>query len=256
MSQNATPGKNLTGIAAAPKRSQEMLAGTDEFPPSSQGSAQDIAQVRIAYAQQAEPPGSVPLPAGFTDKMQTAVKAALGEKPMLLMDKLGERLAFERTGTRLYEALVSKYDAFGSFSGGPSREDLEHVLQEEFRHFTLLQAAIEQLGGDPTAVTPSANLSATAAQGIKQVIVDPRTTLLQSLEAILVAELADNACWEGLVELAQGAGEDALARQFQEARVTEQEHLEKVQAWLAAGQGRTQNERRARGKARNGRKAR
>jgi rubrerythrin len=244
MNQHATPGKNLTGIAAAPQRTQEMLAGMDEFPPSSQGSAQDVAQVRIAYAQQAEPLGSVPLPASFTDKMQTAVKAVMGEKPMLLMDKLGERLAFERTGTRLYEALVSKYDAFGGFAGGPSRGDLEHVLQEEYRHFTLLQAAIEQLGGDPTAVTPSANLQATVGHGIKMVIVDPRTTLLQSLEAILVAELADNACWEALVELAHGAGEEALARQFQEARVTEQEHLEKVQSWLAAGQGRTRDGKR------------
>jgi hypothetical protein len=244
MNQHATPGKNLTGIAAAPQRTQEMLAGMDEFPPSSQGSAQDVAQVRIAYAQQAEPLGSVPLPASFTDKMQTAVKAVMGEKPMLLMDKLGERLAFERTGTRLYEALVSKYDAFGGFAGGPSRGDLEHVLQEEYRHFTLLQAAIEQLGGDPTAVTPSANLQATVGHGIKMVIVDPRTTLLQSLEAILVAELADNACWEALVELAHEAGEEALARQFQEARVTEQEHLEKVQSWLAAGQGRTRDGKR------------
>jgi len=219
-----------------------MLAGMEEFPPNSQGSAWDIAQVRIAYARLAEPMGSVPLPAKFTDKMQTAVKAVMGEKPMLLMDKLGERLAFERTGTRLYEALVSKYDAFGSFAGGPSREDLEHVLQEEYRHFTLLQAAIEQLGGDPTAVTPSANLHATAAHGIKMVIVDPRTTLLQSLEAILIAELADNACWEALIELAQGAGEDALVRQFEQALTTEQEHLQKVHAWLAAGQGRTQQD--------------
>jgi rubrerythrin len=158
---------------------------------------------------------------------------------MLLLDKLGERLAFERTGTRLYEALVSKYDAFGSFAGGPSREDLEHVLEEEYRHFTLLQSVIEQLGGDPTAVTPSANLHATATQGIQMVIVDPRTTLLQSLEAILMAELTDNACWEALIELVQVVGEDALVQPFEQAFTTEQEHLLKVHAWLAAGQGRT-----------------
>ena len=239
MNQNATLGTNLTGIAAAPQRSQEMLTGMEEFPPTSQGSAHDVAQVRIAYAREAEPVGSVPLPANLKEKMQTAAKAVMGESPMLFMDKLGERLAFERTGTRLYEALVSKHDAFGGFAGGPSRGDLEHVLQEEYRHFTMLQSAIEQLGGDPTAVTPSANLHATASHGIKMVIVDPRTTLLQSLEAILVAELADNACWETLVELAQGASEDELAKQFERARATEQEHLQKVRAWLAAGQGRT-----------------
>ena len=64
-----------------------------------------------------------------------------------------------------------------------------------------------------------------------QVIVDPRTTLLQSLEAILSAELADNACWEALIALAQEAGEDALVTQFERALLTEQEHLTKVRDW-------------------------
>jgi hypothetical protein len=242
MNQTATLGTNLTGITAAPQRSQEMLAGMEEFPPTSQGSVQDIAQVRIAYAQLAEPLGSVPLPPTLKGKAEAAVQAIKGENPTLFLDKLGERLAFERSGTRLYEALVSKYDAFGSFTGGPGRDDLEHVRQEEYRHFTLLQSAIEQLGGDPTAVTPSANLQTTAAHGIHEVIVDPRTTLLQSLEAALIVELADNACWEALIELAQEAGEDALVQQFQEALKNEQDHLAKVQAWVAAGQGRARDE--------------
>jgi hypothetical protein len=166
MNQHATLGTNCTGIATAPERSQEMLTGMEEFPPTSQGNAADVAQVRITYAQAAEPLGSVPPPVNLKGTVKTAVKAVMGEQPMLLMDKLGERLAFERTGTRLYEALVSKYDAYGSFTGGPSRDDLEHVLQEEYRHFTMLQSVIEQLGGDPTAVTPSANLHATAAHGV------------------------------------------------------------------------------------------
>jgi rubrerythrin len=241
MNQNATAGTNLTGLVAAPQRSQEMLTGTEEFPPSSEGSAEDLALVRIAYAKEVEPLGSMPPLVHAKGKGKSAAKAVKGEQLLLFMDKLGERLAFERTGTRLYEALISKYDAFGSFSGGPSRDELEHVRQEEYRHVTLLQTAIEQLGGDPTAVTPSAAIHATAAHGITMVIVDPRTTLLQSLEAILVTELADNACWEALIELAQGAGEDGLVQPFRQARVTEQEHLEKVQTWLAAGQGRTRN---------------
>src|SRR4029450_6176692 len=183
MNQQATVGTNRTGIAAAPQRSQEMLTGMEAFPPTSEGSAQDIALVRIAYAQEAEPLGSVPLPASMTKKAKTALKAVMGAQPTLWMDKLGERLAFERSGTRLYEALVSKHDAFGSFAGGPSKGDLEAILQEEYSHFTMLSTTIEQLGGDPTVVTPSADLHATASHGIVQVIVDPRTTLLQSLEA-------------------------------------------------------------------------
>jgi len=239
MNQNATAGTNLTGLAAAPQRSQEMLTGMEEFPPSSEGSAEDLALVRIAYAKEVEPLGSMPLLVHAKGKGKSAAKAVKGEQLLLFMDKLGERLAFERTGTRLYEALVSKHDAFGSFTGGPSREALEHIRQEEYQHFTLLQSVIEQLDGDPTAVTPSANLHATVAHGIQMVIVDPRTTLLQSLEAILIAELADNACWEALIELAQEAGQDTFVQQFQEALRNEQDHLDKVQAWLAAGQGRT-----------------
>jgi hypothetical protein len=73
------------------------------------------------------------------------------------------------------------------------------------------------------------------------VIVDPRTTLLQSLEAVLIAELSDNACWETLVELAQQAGENDLVQQFAQAQATEQEHLRKVRTWLAAGQGQKRN---------------
>jgi rubrerythrin len=239
MNQNATAGTNLTGLVAAPQRSQEMLTGTEEFPPSSEGSAEDLALVRITYAKEVEPLGSMPPLVHGEGKGKSTAKAVKGEQLLLFMDKLGERLAFERTGTRLYEALVSKHDAFGSFTGGPSREALEHIRQEEYQHFTLLQSVIEQLDGDPTAVTPSANLHATAAHGIQMVIVDPRTTLLQSLEAILIAELADNACWEALIELAQEAGKDTFVQQFQEALRNEQYHLDKVQAWLATGQGRT-----------------
>jgi len=66
--------------------------------------------------------------------------------------------------------------------------------------------------------------------------------LLQSLEAILLAELADNECWETLTGLARLAGQEELAEQCEEALVTEQEHLEKVRSWLAAGQGRSEVE--------------
>jgi hypothetical protein len=152
------------------------------------------------------------------------------------MDKLGERLAFERMGTRLYEALASKYDAYGGFDGGPERDDLVHVLLEEHRHFQLVHEAIESLGGDPAMVTPSANLHAVIGKGVSAALLDPRTTFGEGLEAILVAELADNACWENLIPLARACDRDDLAGRFEEALATEQEHLEKVQTWLAARQ--------------------
>jgi len=240
MNQSANLGTNKTGTATAPHRLQEMLSGREPFLPQSTESGRAIADVRIIYAQEAEPVGSLPPPVSLTGTLKTAVKAITDASPLLFLDKLGERLAFERSGVRLYETLVSKYDAYGSFSGGPSREDLQQILNDEFSHFAMLTQAVEQLSGDPTAITPSANLQATMSIGIIQVLTDPRTTLLQSLEAILVVELADNDCWEALSELAQQAGENELAERFLLAYATEQEHLEKVRLWLAAGHGRTQ----------------
>jgi hypothetical protein len=239
MNQNASTGSNKTGTATAPDRLQAMLSGLEPFLPQSTGSAQAIADVRVAYAKEAEPVGSIPPPVGVTSTVKTAVKTITGGQPSLFLDKLGERLAFERSGVRLYETLVSKYDAYGSFSGGPSREDLQQILNDEFAHFTMLTWAVEQLGGDPTAVTPSANLHATLSMGVVQALTDPRTTLLQSLEAILLAELADNDCWQALSELARQAGEQDLENRFLRAYATEGEHLERVRGWLAAGQGRT-----------------
>ena len=215
MRQSPEQGNNRTGIMTAGPRADEMLAATREFPPSSPGDAQAMADVRIAYAHEGD-----------------------GSQPTLLMDKLGERLAFEHAGGRLYEALLSKHRAYGSFEGGPSGEDLLHILTEEYEHADVLTHAIKELGGDPTAKTPSANLAANISVGIPQVLTDPRTNLLQCLEAVMVAELADKECWTALAQLAQQDGHEALAQQCREAIGHERDHLRKVRAWIAAGQGR------------------
>jgi rubrerythrin len=158
-----------------------------------------------------------------------------GSKPTVLIDKIGERLAFERTGTRLYESALGKYDAFGSWEGGPTREGLERILNDEFSHFALLTEVMVKLGADPTAVTPCADLAAVMSKGIPDVLADPRINLRQSLEALLVAELTDNASWELLIELARGAGHTDIADRFQHALDAEAQHLVMVKGWLAAG---------------------
>ena len=225
MPADRTKPANRTGIAAAPDYAAQMITAVEEFPPTSKGSALAVAAVRVQYAQEGAD--------GRPD---------LTQETSLLLDKLGERIAFERTGTRLYEALLSKHDAYGSFEGGPSRDDITLILSEELQHFRLLVELVKALGGDPTELTPSANVQLTASHGVGQVLVDPRTTLLQSLEAILLAELTDNECWETLAGLARLAGQEELTEQCEAALLTEQEHLEKVRSWLAAGQGRPEVE--------------
>ena len=101
MNQSASLGMNKTGGATAPQRLQEMVSGLELSLPQSTGSAQAIADVRIAYAAGAEPVGSVPMPASLTGTVKTAVKAVTGANPTLFIDKLGERAAFERSGVRL-----------------------------------------------------------------------------------------------------------------------------------------------------------
>lgn len=237
MRQSPRHGTNRTGIAAAGGLDAEMVAATQEFRPSSPGTAQAIAEVRVSYVQDDSALGEMP-PASFVDTAKSAITAATGGQPVLLLDKLGERLAFEHSGARLYEALISKHQAYGGFAGGPSAEDLLHILQEEYEHADMLQRAIEDLGGDPTALTPAANLAVNISSGLPQVLSDPRTNLLQSLEAILVAELADNECWAALEELAAQAGHDELAQGCRRAIDHERDHLRNVRRWVAAGQSR------------------
>jgi hypothetical protein len=67
------------------------------------------------------------------DVVKTGMTAMKGESPTQLIDRLGARLAFERSGVRLYEALLSKLDASGIFDGGPSREDIERIVQDRVR---------------------------------------------------------------------------------------------------------------------------
>lgn len=68
--------------------------------------------------------------------------------------------------------------------------------------------------------------------GILQVITDPRTTLAQSLQALLTAEMTDNAAWELLLELAEKGGHDDMIEPFKEALTAEQEHEATIKQWL------------------------
>lgn len=240
MNQDPTQGDNRTGIATNKRQADQMLEGTLEFPPSSTGSLHPDERVRIDYALDVADRrglGSVPSPANLKGAAKAVLEKLKGNRPTLLLDKLGERLAFERTGTRLYEAMVSKHEADGGYLGGPTREELVGILNDEHRHFAMLVDVVRDLGGDPTALTPSADAIAVVSMGVIQIVVDPRTTLLQGLEAMLVAELADRDGWMVLVDLAREADKDELVACFEQAERTEAEHLAKVRGWIRAAQG-------------------
>ena len=220
---------NRTGMATAPELARELAEGAVAAGPDPSGS-EDVANTeRAVYISEGMPVGSKPdLP--FAEEAK-ADDEAMGMA--VFMDKLSERLAFERTGTRLYDAFINKCETIGEDSDGPSLSEVQEIREEEHRHFILLSEAVTSLGGDPTVQSPCADVQAVASLGIMQVLNDPRTTVPQCLNALLTAELTDNAGWELLIDLANELGHDDLSEQFTEALENEQDHLLKVQTWLS-----------------------
>lgn len=210
---------NRTGIQDAPT-GRGMLDVPRDLGPRSRGSAHEIAQVRTRYARASSPMGTMP---------------NVDSDLVLLLDLLGARLAFERGGVRFYDALLAKIDAYGSFDRGPSRYDLEQIREEEHRHMVMIERVIGDLGADPTVFTPCANREVVSSRGIGDVLLDPRTSLLDGLEAIVIAELADHEQWMALVDTARDLHRENLARIFIACQATEEEHLSKVRRWISAG---------------------
>ena len=209
---------NRTGVSLAPEEARAMLEASRELAPDQEGDGEGIHELRNSYQREGALIGTAPRCGDGSDAGLTA-----------LVDKLGERLTFERAGTRLYEAVLHRFD------GDPvvDRTELLRIREEELEHFHMLQKAIVQLGCDPTAVTPSADLVQVLSKGILDAIVDPRTTLPQCLQALLTAELADNAGWELLRDMATALDYEELAEQFQQALDQEERHLELVKGWLS-----------------------
>lgn len=231
MDNTISVGMNRTGLDMAPMSKDTLVAFSQEQAGRASHEPNGIDELRRMVALEADRVGTVPVPARLKGMASTVMDKLKGTNPEVLIDKLGERLAFERTGVRLYEALIVKVSAANS---GPVVDigELQQIRDDELSHFQLLARCLQQIGADPTAMTPCADITAVQAMGHLQVLTDPRTTVSQALSSILQVELADNASWELLVELAQAAGHDGLAQSFTAAMATEAHHLQLVQAWF------------------------
>lgn len=202
-------GRNRTGLQASPQLSKEM---NEIVQPVSAETADGspLNDVRLLYIREADP---------------------LGERPQAFIDKLAERLAYERGGTRLYDAVIAKFMAYEAELPSASLQELIEIRDEEASHAALIRTCIEQLDADPTAQTPSADLVGVATAGFLQAAADPRTTLAQTLQVALAAELVDVASWEMLISMAERMGQDGMAERFRNALDREAEHVAKVRGW-------------------------
>jgi rubrerythrin len=191
-------------------------------PPTSRGDVSELGRIRARCAD-GPPLGTMPpLPEADADVVP-------------LLDRLGGRLAYERLGARLYDALIARVDHGDRWDGGPTREELLRLRTDEQRHARTLDALIAELGGDPTCVTPCADLELTATRGLALVVTDPRATLFDGLDAMIAAELADHERWAELVAEAEALGRAELARRLALCQGSEADHVDRVRGWLRAG---------------------
>ena len=244
-------GTNRTGTQMSPRHFRKMQEGVDAMSQALDGEAAPastddsaalaIGAMRADYLAEAEPLGSVPVPGTLKGVAKAGMEMLGGNRMQALVDKLGERLAFERAGVRLYDAVIAKARIRTDEVAALSIARLEEIRNEEAEHFGMLAGALRELGADPTAQTPCADLAGIEGAGLMQAVTDPRTSVAQSLHALLVAELADDAGWELLVAMLREAGHEEMAGRFEHAIRQEAEHLQTIKAWyteatLASGQ--------------------
>jgi len=235
MEQHTTMSlRNHTGLQMSPKHSQEMLDAQRSFRPES-GDAGAADQMRMDYLAEAQALGTVPPPGTLRGVAKAGRQTLGGHRPQALIDKLGERLAFELGGVRLYDAMIRKCEATMQVQTpafAMPLAELQRIRDEEARHADMLVQAIDMLGADPTAQTPGAVLVGMEAAGLMQVLNDPRTSPAQCLHALLTAELSDHAGWELLIELAGQLQQTELVQRFETAHAEEERHLADVRRWL------------------------
>jgi hypothetical protein len=230
MNNTTQLGLNLTGGRAAGSgapQTSERCTADDEYDEAA------MMAVRMRYISEAKSIGSVPLPATLKGAVQAGVARLSGRNTEVLIDKLGERLAFERMAARLYDVLMLKCEsALIDLPPGITIDQIRCFRDEEIAHFKLLVEALREMGADATAQTPSADTIGVQLSGLLQVISDPRTNVMQCLTAILTAEMTDNAGWELLIRLSREMGYEKLADSFHLAFQIEELHLHSIREWL------------------------
>lgn len=225
MSMNG--GINKTGVDMSPVMSRKMLeaASLAEIE-SVREPTITAADLRRRYLVAGETVGSVPLPVGLKDATRGTWLRG-GRQPEVFVDQLGARLGFVRLMVRLYDALILKVERAGL--------DVERLVRyrvEKLKHFQILNGAMEFLGLDPSAQTPSASAAILAVSGVLQVITDPRMTVAQSVQAMLMVERSDHAAWEILIPLTRLEGLDDCLREFKMCHAEECEHVDALTALL------------------------
>ncbi len=141
-----------------------------------------------------------------------------------VIDLLSERLRFERTAGRLYDAILGQVSASRDGTVTPMRDQLQQICDQKEAHHRWLEEQLRSLGADVHLETELSKLVAQESEGIERIALTDRS-LPHLFHAALAAELVDNAGWQLLLDLADRA-DDGDARERLRTRLHEEEgHL-------------------------------
>src|SRR5690242_12396619 len=102
--------------------------------------------------------------------MPMATMKKLAEKNRSkLIDLLTERLAFERAGVQLYDAILAKMEASAEEEIAAMLDQMREHRNQEWQHEEFLEMCVRELGGDAHGETEMSRLTKRESQGIEQV---------------------------------------------------------------------------------------
>jgi bacterioferritin (cytochrome b1) len=141
-----------------------------------------------------------------------------------VIDLLNERLTFERSGVKLYDAILANMRSSSSADVARMLPSMTEHRNHEKEHEEWLEEQIRALGGDAHGKTEMSRLVTAESSGVEEVVLRDKD-LGHQLHALLTAELVDNAGWELLLELADDADDAVARREFRKRLHEEEEHL-------------------------------
>src|SRR5687767_3526920 len=112
-------GGNRTGTDISPDGTKQMMQGAEQYSPEASDGNAAFAEIEGQYIHEAGSVGSMPAPSTMKGNLKTITNKLAGRNPEVLLNKLGERLAFERSGVRLYESFIRKCEALNGGSMSP-----------------------------------------------------------------------------------------------------------------------------------------
>jgi rubrerythrin len=149
------------------------------------------------------------------DNETMSALANAGVNVPFVADLLSACLAHERYAVHLYRSVA------GRTGDAALRAKYEHFGDETRDHVERLEHLIVAAGGDPQYVSPAARVTEMAAAAalewtfLLEGSLDPVTTELAMLEAVVLAETKDRGNWLLLERLASQMAAGDLRRQFE-----------------------------------------